>query len=346
MEKTLVLFILLSTFLSPNLFIPTSSDLGYSATAGMSIKCATCGRTIRGKYLKANGKYYCSQRCYEKSLPKCSKCGKPAKYHSSGKYYCSKRCMEQSWPICAFCHRHSPTGIRRGYKKIFICSRCAKLPKCFACFMPAEYKLPDGRSICANCRKTAIMHYDTLVRVAEDVRKTMRERLGLSTNHKIIYKMVGRDGLSGKNTNGQPGSELGLYKFEQTIETYTLTKTDYLGRKTTTEQRREKPASHTIYLLYGLPKDKLIEVAAHELAHDWMQEHLPKITDLTLKEGWAEYAASLVNNLYGHSRRNMRMKLNKNPVYGGGFRRLYKLSRKGGLKAVVKYLERENSNAN
>ena len=189
------------------------------------------------------------------------------------------------------------------------------------------------------------MDYDTLLRVAEEVRKTMRERLGLSTNHKIIYKIVGRNGLSGKNTHGQAGSELGLYKFEQTIETYTLTKTDYLGRKTTTKERREQPATHTIYLLYGLPKDKLIEVAAHELAHDWMQEHLPKISDLTLKEGWAEYAASLVNYLYGHSRRNMRMKLNKNPVYGGGFRKLYKISRKGGFKAVIKYLERENSAA-
>lgn len=209
--------------------------------------------------------------------------------------------------------------------------------------MPADYgKLPDGRYICVKCYKTAVMDYATLVQVAEEVRDVMREKLGLSTDHKIVYKMVGRDELSGKNDHGQSGTELGLYKFAQTIETFTRTKTDYLGRKTTTKERREKPASHTIYLLYGMPRNKLVEVAAHELAHDWMQEHLPKITDLTLKEGWAEYVASLVNSLYGRSEMNMRMKMNKDPVYGGGFRKMYKISRKGGLKSVVTYLEKRN----
>ncbi|NOY75795.1 MAG: hypothetical protein GXP32_08395, partial [Kiritimatiellaeota bacterium] len=127
------------------------------------------------------------------------------------------------------------------------------------------------------------------------------------------------------------------------IETYTLTKTDYLGRKTTTNERREKPAHHTIYLLYGLPKSKLIEVAAHEFGHDWMQEHLPGIKDLTVKEGWAEYVASLVNQIYGRSGMNERMRVNKDSVYGGGYRKLRKVSRRGGLKVVVKYLEKFNS---
>ena len=212
--------------------------------------------------------------------------------------------------------------------------------------MPGDYgTLSDGRYICAKCAKIAVMDYTSIVRIANDVRKKMRDKLGLETDHKIVYKMVDRDGLSGKNDKGQSGTELGLYKFEQTIETYTLTKTDYLGRKTTTRERREKPARHTIYILYGMPKGKLIEVAAHELGHDWMQAHLPNITDLTLKEGWAEYVASLVNGLYGHSDMNKRMLLNKNPVYGGGFRKLYKISRKGGLKSVIEYLERRNAEA-
>jgi hypothetical protein len=154
--------------------------------------------------------------------------------------------------------------------------------------------------------------------------------------------MVGRDELSGKADNGQSGTELGLFKFEQTIETFTLTKTDYLGRKTITKEKRKKPPHYTIFLLYGMPKDKLVEVVAHELGHDWMQEHLPEITDLTLKEGWAEYVASLINTSYGRSVMNQRMKQNKNVVYGGGFRKLYKISQKGGLKSVISYLNLKN----
>jgi hypothetical protein len=209
--------------------------------------------------------------------------------------------------------------------------------------MPAVAKLRDGRRICRKCLKTAVMKYNTLLEVVDEVRSIMRKKLGLWTNHKIVFKMVGRDGLSGEADNGQSGKELGLYTFEQVIETYTLTKTDYLGRKSSTKERREKPARHTIYLLYGMPKNKLIEVAAHELGHDWMQEHLPKIDDLTLKEGWAEYVASLVNNLYGHSSMNKRMWLNTDPVYGGGFRKISGISRKGGLRAVLEYLEKRNA---
>lgn len=343
LRKALALVLLTVSLLSPNAFFPISVGAGYSAEAGRALKCATCGRKIRGQYLKLKGRHYCSKRCLSKSLPKCDECGRPSKYTSGKKHYCSNKCLEKSWPICASCHRHAQKGMRRSYKKVFLCERCAAKPKCFSCFMPADYgRLPDGRRICKKCNKTAVMDYDIVVKVAKSVRNAMREKLGLSTNHKIVYKMVGSDELSGKNEHGQSGTELGLYKFAQTIETFTLTKTDYLGRKTTTKEKRVKPATHTIYLLYGMPKNKLIEVVAHELGHDWMQEHLPKITNLTLKEGWAEYVASLVNSLCGRSKMNMRMKLNKDAVYGGGFRKIYKISRKNGLKSVVAYLEKRN----
>ncbi|NOY75519.1 MAG: hypothetical protein GXP32_06975, partial [Kiritimatiellaeota bacterium] len=235
MKKNLFCAVLLTLAFSPNLFVSAPGGGGYSAVAGRALKCATCGKTIRGKYLKMNGKRYCSKRCLERSLPKCRVCGKPGRFHSGKKYYCSKKCLEKSWPVCAACHRHARSGVRRGYKNIFLCAECAAKPKCFACSMPADYgRFSDGRYICGKCQKTAVMDYYAAVRVANEVREVMRSKLGLKTNHDIVYKLVGRDGLSGKNDIGQSGTELGLYKFEQTIETYTLTKTAYLGRKTNT----------------------------------------------------------------------------------------------------------------
>jgi endogenous inhibitor of DNA gyrase (YacG/DUF329 family) len=310
-----------------SLFMPSAILPGcYTANAAQKIYCSQCGHRITGKYLKSGNRYYCSKRCLEKSLPKCSVCGKPATIkRSDGKYFCSQRCLAKTWPVCSACGRHSKEGIKRGVDHIFLCSRCAAKPKCFSCFMPADYgKLSDGRYICKHCHKTAVIQQSKAEKIANEVRNIMRDKLAIFTDHNISYHLVSQTDLKKHLTHDDKGIELGLYRFEQTIEKSTITKKS-LGRviNTTTEEKI-KDETHQIYFLFGIPENKFREVAAHELAHDWMQEYYPNVTDIKIKEGWAEFVASLVNKISGNSAMNRRMELNKNKIYGDGYRMIKK----------------------
>jgi CRISPR/Cas system CSM-associated protein Csm2 small subunit len=112
-----------------------------------------------------------------------------------------------------------------------------------------------------------------------------------------------------------------------------------MGKRSTKTQERVKEESHTIYFLYGIPENKLREVAAHELAHDWMQAYYPEITDLKTKEGWAEYIASRVNILYGRAKMNLRMKQNRDLIYGGGYRMIKRVADQEGGDALFELFE-------
>lgn len=305
-------------------FISTfaSSNVLYAAT----LRCAKCGRKISGRFLKdGKGKPYCSKWCYEKSLPKCAVCRRPASIVSGKKHFCSKRCLKTTWPKCTSCKKRVRGGVSRGDKRVFLCSKCAAKPKCFSCHMPANHgTFSDGRGICKLCSKSSVTDLDRVIVVAEEVRALMNKKLNLSTNHNINYKIVSLDELQSRSTHNSKGMELGLYLFEQVIEKRTTTKT-FAGRTSTKSVEKVKSESHTIFLLYGIPENKLREVAAHELTHDWMQSEYPLVDDLKVKEGCSEYVASMVNSLYGRSSMNKRMQLNRDPIYGGGYRKIKKL---------------------
>jgi hypothetical protein len=307
-------------------FAPPRSLSGiYNLSAAPTIYCSHCGRRITGRYIKSNNRYYCSQRCLDKSLPKCSVCGKPAKIkRSDGKYFCSEKCLAKTWPVCATCGRHSKGGIKRGYNHIFLCNKCALRPKCFSCFMPADYgKLSDGRYICRRCKRTAVMKQSDAEKIVKEVRKIMREELAISTDHKIIYKLVDQDELKKNLQHDNEGVELGLYRFEQVVEKTTTTRT-FLGKVIKNREEKITDETHTIFFLFGIPEKKFREVAAHELAHDWMQEYYPNVTNPKIKEGWAEFVAALVNKISGNMNMNKRMEMNKNKIYGGGYRMIKK----------------------
>ena len=78
-----------------------------------------------------------------------------------------------------------------------------------------------------------------------------------------------------------------------------------------------------------MTRNKLAEVLAHELAHDWMQMNYRNISDLKIKEGWAEYVATRVNSLYGRDYMNRRIEENPSDIYGGGYRHISNMAKKG-----------------
>ena len=334
--RTIIISAVVLSLLAPLPFLSYIPSSTYTLNAAKPIYCSECGRRITGKYIKANNQYYCSKSCFEKTLPKCSVCGKPARIkRGDGKYFCSNECMKKTWPICSCCHQHSKDGIKRGYKKIFLCKKCAAKPKCFACYMPADHeKLSDGRFICKKCFKTAVMTQEKAEKLTKQVRKDMRDKLAIFTDHEIVYKLVGKDELKKHLQHKNGDTELGLFRFEQTVETTTTTKA-LPGGETTKIKSEVKSKTYTIYFLFGIPENKFIEVAAHELAHDWMQEYYPNITDMKTKEGWAEFVASLVNKSYGRPEMNERMEKNRNKIYGDGYRMIKEYTQKHKIDGLL-----------
>ena len=248
--------------------------------------------------------------------------------------------MQSTWPVCTNCKARVKGGVLRGLDKKFLCKKCSKKPKCFSCYMPANFaRFADGRYICKSCQKTAVSDFAKIKRITEDVRKQMKEKLLLSTDHNIDYQMVSLSELQGKTKHKHQGIELGLFRFEQLTEKTTTTRT-FLGKTTTATEERIKNESYTIYFLYGIPEDKLREVAAHELAHDWMQEYYPEITDLKVKEGWAEYVASRMNLINGRAKMNIRMQRNSDPIYGEGYRMIKKIANQKDPEAIFKMFEK------
>ncbi|QSH42244.1 hypothetical protein P0136_03790 [Lentisphaerota bacterium ZTH] len=325
------------------------TSLLLTSFAVFALDCAVCGKKISGRYVKAGSNAYCSSMCYKKTLPRCAACGKRCSngyFKKAGKVYCSESCLKTTLPKCSICGSpfssgvkiQSPTGTR------IYCPQCAKLPRCFCCSLPARCrKLQDGRNICPACYKNAIFEQTEAQKVFDEVRGKMRKDLGIGSNHRIIFKLVDAKFLEKNSSNHQPGQELGLYKHNYTRKTITKTSYSLLGGKKQNSKTFSTDDRYYIYALYGVPRYKLIEICAHELAHDWMEEQFPHIKDLKIKEGWAEYIASAVNDLFGQSQYNERMNNNPDPVYGEGFRFINTYISRHGAQALMDYFERLNS---
>ncbi len=296
-------------------------------------KCATCGKPVsagkglKGEYLKYNGKYYCSQQCFEESLPKCAVCARPVKgglKDQEGKLYCSKECYQQSLPKCEICGKPMETWLEmEGHR---YCQECAKLPRCLECQLPgAEQALKDGRHICRGCLEKAVVDQSQAQSLFEQVRRDMAERLKLSTDHDIVFKLVDAAELS-KIVGHQAVHENGYYQYRGTVEQAT-------GRKVSAEYR--------IYILSHLSPERFRDVVAHELAHDINQARYPRVAGRKHKqavEGFAQYLAAVMNKHWGQEDLNAD-KLNVvDQDYVKGFQRFLELDRQGGLRAVLDYM--------
>lgn len=309
-----------------------------------ALNCDSCGKRIRGNYVKANDRSYCNNACYEKTLPVCAACGKRCTgghFVKDDKSYCSRECLSVTLPSCHLCNKRFQQGVivkePIGGDKVF-CPECARLPKCFSCSMPDNcLKLDDGRDICRECNRTGVFKPELAERIFRQVRERLRNELGLATEHDIRFMLTDAATLEKNSTHYAPGQELGLFKYNYTLRSvtetrYTLTR----GRQESTREYKTDER-YVIMVLYGIPENKFVEVAAHELGHDWMQAYYPEIEDLKIKEGWAEYVASQANILYGREDMNRRMEQNPDPIYGEGYRFIRDYIERHGFDGLKKY---------
>ncbi len=316
------------------------------------MRCASCGKRIGGNqnYLVSEDKTYCSDNCFEASLPKCAVCGRPLKSKgfkgADGRFFCSEKCLRTTWPVCTLCKKHVQNGkLVGGQSGKFFCDACADGPRCFCCNLPAKCRmLEDGRTVCPECDAQTITDDGAFKALAEEVRRKMKDELGISTDDRIAWRLVDMETLKKLSMNETAYMEMGVYKYETMEEKTILKKTSLLSGEVKTEVKdvvvQER---HKIFILDKMPKWKIIEVAAHELAHNWMQKNYPNISDLKIREGWAEYVAAKVNAIYGNEARNLRIRENADETYGGGFRMMEAIAETDGYDGLIKLFAAENA---
>jgi len=306
-------------------------------------RCATCDAVLRESYLTREGQDFCSPRCLENILPQCAVCYRvlAGEYlESDGRKYCGRACLSTTLPPCAICGRRIDSWVE--IEEVAYCRECSERDRCFACGHPTGTKeFEDGRLICDTCLGSAILDHGQARRLLNDVRQRMSAELQLATDHRIDLRLVGRRELDRLNPHSGSGKEMGYFYYQGRTTTSFTTKKDGNGRSICRKSGERIKEDFQILVLYGIPEKRLIEVLAHELAHDWAQANLPGMTEAREAEGFAEYVAWLMNVIYGQQQLNRRMEDNPDPVYGKGFRRMKKLAdKKGGLFGLISYLSR------
>lgn len=309
--------------------------------------CSVCGKKLHGRYLRSgDGQYFCSRKCADSKLPRCALCGKAMR----GRYlqtekgdFCSEECMHQAlWPHCGVCGKAFQNGRRlpTPYGELVFCPECAKLPTCFICQSPvkAGRTLPDGRLYCARCGENVVTDQPSAQEVFRSVRAVLRNKLNFPNDHNIALVLTAVP--PPQNSPQGATQEFGRYIYTGREIYSTPSRLLFWKKQETTVRREEK--SCRIEVLDKLPRKKLAEVLAHELAHDYMQRRWPYIKDEKLKEGFAELIAAQYNRFTDHAAWNVRMENNPDPVYGDGYRMMRDLWNKGGWSAVEQHLERAN----
>lgn len=307
-----------------------------------ALRCAACGQTIRGRYIAAdNGKIYCSESCWERTLPKCAVCGTPIRgkhFRKDGRYYCSKPCIEQTLPKCDLCRKpligkYQVSGMP-GEPPVKLCMDCVGRARCFACLRPgAATVLSDGRAICSECAAERLTPEEEKALFAE-IRTRLERLLGEEIPCKLKFYTLDEVRLKRRLPKALEHSENREFGF-------------CLSRMEIYERNGRRTASGydcTIFVLSDLPRKNFIDTVAHELAHHWQYHRYPFLrkSPLSLAEGFAEYAASRINLIYRQPEMNRRKENNPDPVYGGGYREFRALAEKGGPRAVFEHLKRNS----
>lgn len=123
----------------------------------MSYQCSICGKLFTCGFQDAQGRLFCSQKCYESTWPKCAICGKYMQkwmQDSEGRRYCSQTCYEKTWPKCAVCGKPVNGGLKDKQGHVYCSEYCYErsLPTCTVCGkrMKQWIVTEDGKKYCSD----------------------------------------------------------------------------------------------------------------------------------------------------------------------------------------------------
>jgi hypothetical protein len=192
-------------------------------------------------------------------------------------------------------------------------------PHCHACAVPIDGEhtvLADGRHLCKNCGRTAVLSKALLRIIDGRVTNYMRHRLDMTLQRDYELKLVrSRRDLGGKEGEVE-GRELGRF---QSVE----------GR-------------FTILILDGATEAMCYETVAHEYAHAWHAEHGMQFASEEIKEGFAQWVASKTLEHFGYKDGLRRLRARTDPNYGTGYQKFWKIEKERGVKGVFAHLREES----
>ncbi|NJL03810.1 MAG: protein DA1 [Chloroflexaceae bacterium] len=152
-------------------------------------------------------------------------------------------------------------------------------PRCDTCGAPLTnqaWQLHDGRQQCNQCHQVAIYDLTLARQLFLETVQTLRERQGLVLRVGVDFRLVDAPTMRELRQHeiDESGTAPTPTRYERTLGLYL-------------RQGRVR----AIFLLHGLPRLIFRTTVAHEYAHAWQGEHCPLLTDLVLREGFAEWVA-------------------------------------------------------
>ena len=292
-------------------------------------RCSACGLGIQGRYYEMGGGRVLCEADYQKQRPHCSACGlliQGAYYEAGGRVLCPAD-YDRQLPHCDTCGAklagsYVLVGAEKEQK---VCSACsASLPGCSICGLKVPrsgQRLSDGRYLCSSHAQQAIMDPREAAAVVRGAEEVVVAALGpgMRLAHPIDEVLLADRTQLAALHQGPGTSPEGLAGMFQ-------------------RQTRGTELRYRVYLLNGLPRERLLSVAAHEYAHAWQSENNARFLECSdrFKEGFAQWVAWRVNEHLG--RRFERLTLLSNPalVYTQGLRAFTDLGRQEGDAATLR----------
>ncbi|MCA9794508.1 MAG: hypothetical protein KC910_22020 [Candidatus Eremiobacteraeota bacterium] len=268
------------------------------------------------------------------SAPRCKVCGQPVTsgYRLRDGSAVCKEHLDQALPHCFACHKPIPGDYRVvGPNEVPVCDSCYALyPHCDVCGLPVDRNgrsLPDGRYFCREHRDGI---YDQaqagrlFLQASDEVLDTFGQRLDVKLPPAEVRLVDGREMIKladGPTRDGR--APLGLTKIPRSIH--------HDGRATV--------EAATVYLISGLPRQRLLTVAAHEYAHMWHSQNHPDYNQVSrrMQEGFAEWVAYHVAQSQDRPIEVKAMLTKKDSDYVDGLHRFLELEREVGSDGVFEY---------
>lgn len=241
------------------------------------------------------------------------------------------------WANSIFCFRCGSGGTSwyRFYSfrgSACFCPSCNQSAVCFSCLMPlGSRQLPDGRWICDYCFDHALQDSKLQMNLFNSVKKLLKREFGMEFDHPVLLRTVDAKELSQYQVNnGSFGVEVGVYMYEATM----IDKGK--GEPDRYEFTNEKCS---ILVLDTLPAERLVEIYAHELTHDFLLHKYRGLADQVWVEGVCEYVSASMNVLLKKPEKNVRFIYNPDPVYGNGFRQVRDYVEQHSWAGLLKFLD-------
>src|ERR1051325_3182409 len=166
-------------------------------------------------------------------------------------------------------------------EKVPVCAACSRLETtCYICGVPVRDKctrLADGRLLCEDDARTAVLTQDEAEKIFDDVKSDLQSvlaQLGSLPHHNIHLNLEAKARLD------KSGSNLISAHDDRLLMGLTRTTGHEDGRH-----------EHTISLLYGLTRERMMVVAAHEYGHAWLHENIRRKLNQDTVEGFCDWLA-------------------------------------------------------